>query len=459
MGKALVIDDSITSRMLVAHWLREEGWQVIEAEEGEEGLQLSREHCPDVVLCDLMMPRCNGYTVCRTIRSQGEGGRRPRIIVMTASDYGADRENAREAGADDYLVKPLNRERLMEILAAVEAGGIRASSREAPTVADETPGPVSVRFWGVRGSLPTPGPETIVYGGNTSCVEVRTDGEIIILDAGSGIRRLGLALSREFEGRPMTLTLLLTHTHWDHIQGFPFFVPAYKTENRLRILGAEGARSGLEKTLSSQMESPYFPISMRQMPGNIVIEELKDMRAMVGPVEVSSFFLHHPGICVGYRLAMRGGSIAYLTDHEPFERFMKLSGKNSSEEVAYARGEDQKLVDFIDGADVLIIDSQYAADEYSNRVGWGHGCVDDVVAIAIKARVKQLFLFHHDPDHDDAFITQMVEHGRRLAREAGSELCVEAARERSEFRIPMPIVDRNAGPGVVGRGLIPGSES
>jgi phosphoribosyl 1,2-cyclic phosphodiesterase len=323
-----------------------------------------------------------------------------------------------------------------EILTAVTPGD-EDFSAEARHADSDTPAPVvRVRFWGVRGSLPTPGPETIFYGGNTSCVEVRANDEIIILDAGSGIRRLGLALCAEFKNRPMHLNLLITHTHWDHIQGFPFFLPAYNPENKLRILGVEGARSDLEKTLSSQMESPYFPISMPELPGNITIEELKNMRATAGSVEIKAMFLHHPGICVGYRLATSGGSIAYVTDHEPFERFMKITGKNSPEDVAYARGKDEQLAAFIDGADILIIDSQYDATEYKDRAGWGHGCVDDVVAIATKARAKRLFLFHHDPDHDDGFISKMVAHSRDLVHKARGTLLVEAARERSEVIIP-----------------------
>src|SRR5205814_429419 len=158
-------------------------------------------------------------------------------------------------------------------------------------VSDQT---TVVKFWGVRGSIPTPGQTTVFFGGNTSCVEVRADGEIIILDAGSGIRPLGEALAAEFGGQPIELTLLITHTHWDHIQGFPFFMPAYEARNRVHILGYEGARAGLAATLAGQMESPYFPIALKQMPGNIVIEELKDMTFNVGKIRVDACFSNHP---------------------------------------------------------------------------------------------------------------------------------------------------------------------
>ncbi len=173
----------------------------------------------------------------------------------------------------------------------------------------------------MRGSLPPPGPSTVHYGGNTSCVEVRADGQLIILDAGTGIRGLGLSLAAEFKGVPLSMTLLISHTHWDHIQGLPFFDAAYNPANRVRILGYEGAQAGLHTALSSQMESPYFPVGFQQLPGHITIEEMKDSAFFIGRVEVKSIFLNHPGVCAGYRLNTSSGAIAYLPDNEPFQRY------------------------------------------------------------------------------------------------------------------------------------------
>ena len=170
------------------------------------------------------------------------------------------------------------------------------------------------------GRFRVPAPETVFYGGNTSCVEVRVGTEIIVLDAGSGLRRLGLSLVEEFKDRPMNLNLLITHTHWDHIQGFPFFLPAYDPKNIVTIYGVEGASQGLQNTLSEQMESPYFPISMQQMPGHIAIRELRELKFNVSTVPVQAQFLNHPGICTGYRLFTPGGSISYLPDIEFYHR-------------------------------------------------------------------------------------------------------------------------------------------
>jgi phosphoribosyl 1,2-cyclic phosphodiesterase len=260
-------------------------------------------------------------------------------------------------------------------------------------------------------------------------VEVRADGEIIVLDAGTGIRPLGLSLTQEFNGSPISLTLLLTHTHWDHIQGFPFFVPAYNPKNTVRILGYEGARQGLAATLGAQMESPYFPVGMKELPGNLAIEELRDLHFDVGKVKVQAMFVNHPGICVGYRLNTSGGSVVYIPDNEPFHRMRSQPTPADAKTLEFAQQQDGKLVEFVQGADVLIIDSQYDCAEYESHVGWGHACVDDVVELARRAAVKKLFLFHHDPTHDDERVSRMLAHARQMA---GSGPHVEAAREGLE---------------------------
>ena len=270
----------------------------------------------------------------------------------------------------------------------------------------------------MRGSIPTPGPATVRYGGNTSCIEVRNDDEIIILDAGTGLRPLGLALLEEFKDRPLNLTLLITHTHWDHIQGLPFFAPIYNPRCRLRILGCQGSREGLLNALTGQMESTYFPVPFSKLPGNIEIEELENFNFDIGPVLVRAQRANHPGVCVGYRLFSPDGIVTYFPDTEP-----------------RPGGDDREMIEFIRDADVLILDSQYDRAEYRAHTGWGHGCVDDSVALALKAGVKKLCLFHHDPAHDDKQIDSFLKHARRLAAEQKAKLKVDAAREGMTIRL------------------------
>ena len=269
----------------------------------------------------------------------------------------------------------------------------------------------TLKFWGARGSIPTPGPHTVRYGGNTSCVEIRSGGEIIILDAGTGLRGLGNALTAEFKKRPLHLTMLITHTHWDHIQGLPFFAPIYNPQCRLRLLCSEGARTGLINALTGQMESTYFPVPFSELPSNIEIEELRNHSFTIGQLSIRTLRANHPGNCVGYRILAPDGLIAFFPDTEP------------------RTGRDLEMIDFVRDSDALILDSQYTAAQYKQHIGWGHGCVDDSVALAIAANVKKLWLFHHDPDRSDKEVDALLKHARKLASGHKSKLQVDAARE------------------------------
>ncbi len=437
MKSALIIDDDADYRLLVSELLQADGWQIWVADSGEQGIDLAREHKPRIVVCDLLMPRGNGFHVCRTLRKDPQF-HATRIIVTTGRAYDSDRVSALEAGADDYLVKPFATATLLEKMR--ELTGSKTFSTQFIT-SPKSDGSTWLKFWGVRGSIATPGAGTVVHGGNTSCVELRTAGQLIILDAGTGLRLLGRALTQEFNDQPLQLDLLLSHTHWDHIQGLPFFQPLYRPNNRIRILGYEGARSGLFKVLSSQMESPYFPVGLKELPSNVEIDELRDMDFQLGTVRVQAYFANHPGICVGYRLTTEAGSVAFFPDNEPPHRMQHMRGPDTPDEIArreFVEAESRKLVEFLRDVDVLILDSQYDADEYLRHIGWGHGCVDDVVRLAIEAGAKKLFLFHHDPDHDDAKIAAMTEHARKIAAEMKSPLKIEAAKEGLVVKLGKP---------------------
>ena len=432
MPRVLIIEDDADNRRILAELFARDDWNVLEAKDGDAGVELALRNRPELIVCDLLMPKSNGFEVCRSIREQLQP---TKIIVVSGSDYGVDRTSALEAGADEYLFKPITWELLSSTIDRLLPEIPRRP--EAKPVPDGESVPTRIRLWGVRGSIPVPGKNTVRYGGNTSCVEVRADGEIIILDAGSGIRLLGLALDKEFGPRSMKLTLLISHTHWDHIQGLPFFSPAYNQKNRIRVLGYEGARAGLAKILASQMETPFFPVSLRQLPSHLAIEELKKMEFQVGNVGVRSKFANHPGICVGYRLATSSGSIAYFPDNEPYEELKLLlasrDGISENDARDFASAERRKMVEFLQGCDLAIMDTQYSEEEYAKHVGWGHSSVGSVVSLALDANVNKLLLFHHDPNHDDQMIDKMVEHAHALVAKSGKPLEVEAAREGAEI--------------------------
>ncbi len=299
-----------------------------------------------------------------------------------------------------------------------------------------SPPPVRINFWGTRGSIAVPGPETLRYGGNTTCVELRADGEIIVLDAGSGIRPLGIALENEFQTQPIKLSLLITHAHWDHIQGFPFFKPAYDPKNHISILGCDGAGASFRQIMAEPMKAPFFPITMRELSARMDIKKLNEMKFSIGKVEVHAALVNHPGVCVGYRIFTSGGSVAFLPDHEPYEFFLHSARAKqlSAEQMqGIAADEHARLVQFLRGSDILILDSQYTDQEYQNHIGWGHGSISSVVSLALDAQVQTLILFHHDPSHDDNMVDTMVKSARELVAKSGKPLEVAGAQQGTEI--------------------------
>jgi phosphoribosyl 1,2-cyclic phosphodiesterase/CheY-like chemotaxis protein len=433
MPTVLVIEDDVESRNRIARLFADRGWDVIESEDGKLGIELAYAKRPTVIVCDLLLPKMSGLQVCRAIREKLDS---PKIIIVAGRNYEIDRDAVLEAGGDGYFVKPLQWKKVAAVIKRPRRRAGKLAARQSRALKFHPPS-TRIKFWGVRGSIPVPGPSTIGYGGNTTCVEVRTNGDIIILDAGSGIRELGLALEKEFGSAPIDLTLLLTHTHWDHIQGLPFFLPAYQAKNTINVFGYQGARDGLATILAAQMELPFFPVSWKNLPGTIKVRELKKMEFSVGKVRVRSRFLNHPGVCAGYRLFTKEGSIAFLPDNEPFEPLtLKLAardGMHPHRARAKAVVQRSKLVEFLKDTDVLILDTQYTDEKYQEHIGWGHGALSRVVSLALEARVKKLFLFHHDPSHDDAKIDEMLERARFLVVESGRPLEVEAAREGQEI--------------------------
>lgn len=432
--KLLVIEDDPVGREILRRGLSSQGWEVLEATDGQSGIDMAEASRPRVVICDLHIPVLNGFHVCRRIRENPQFAG-TKIIVLTASRYTGDSHTALESGADHYLIKPVSVGKILELLPKLEPEEETAEVRSrALTRSPFGQQATLVRFWGVRGSIPVPGPETVRYGGNTTCIEIWAGGERLIVDAGTGIRLLGQQMIQGPPEESRNIRLLITHTHWDHIQGLPFFTPAYIKPNRIEVYGFSGAVQSLRTTVLEQMKSVYFPVSPSQL-AVVNFTELRDTAFAIGEVRINTLFTNHPGICLAYRFQTADGSIVCLGDHEVYEAQCLNTPGTNAEDLEFARRQDDEVKAFIQGADILVADAQFDASEYPSRVGWGHSCIDDVVKMAHTAGVGRLLFTHHAPEHSDAKVDGILEHARKLAASLGGTppLQVDAAREGAAF--------------------------
>ena len=254
-----------------------------------------------------------------------------------------------------------------------------------------------VKFWGVRGSTPTPQPENLRYGGNTSCVEVRVGDRIYILDCGTGFRVLGHRLARENGNKPLFAHVFVSHFHWDHIQGMPFFAPLYDSAESRFVFHSSARTRSLRQVMEEQMAAPYFPVNMREMKAVREFHDIEEGRvAFDDAITIQTMWLNHPQGCLGFRIESKDGVLVYATDNEPGHYYF-----------------DKNLRKLAEGADILIYDAQYLPEEYQARKrGWGHSHWREAVNVVMESGAKELILFHHDPDHTDVCIDSVVKEAR-----------------------------------------------
>jgi len=290
-----------------------------------------------------------------------------------------------------------------------------------------------LRFWGTRGSIPSPGPATVRYGGNTPSIEVRTpSGSLVLLDAGTGIRELGRALIARANGSPITGDIYLTHAHWDHIQGFPFFAPAFQQGNRFTIWGTKSLAASIRRVVRDQMSPVVFPVAFEELAATFDFRELVDEHHVSEGFDVRAFPVRHPGGALGYRFSSRtssgtdgGTAFVYISDNE-----LRAGDASASGDRWRA-----KLVEFIRGARVLIHDATYTEEEYETHRGWGHSTYGDAVALALEAGVETLVLFHHSPDRSDDELDIRLNECRAATARSGRTLRIVAAAEGLELDV------------------------
>jgi CheY-like chemotaxis protein/phosphoribosyl 1,2-cyclic phosphodiesterase len=402
--KFFLVDDDPDTLALVTRLLTDAGHEVVVRSSSAEALRDIPDQRPDCVVTDVMMPVMDGFELTRELRRRPELASM-KIVVLSAKTYDFDRRRAKELGADGYIAKPINRE---TFLAAVT---------------DIVTERVVVHYWGVHGTLPAPGPQYIRYGGNTPCVSVEVGGEpLTVFDCGSGIKRLSDHVMAQ-RGQRFSGRIFISHTHWDHINTVPFFVPLYVRGNQIELFGPYQGDLTIERAISAQMESVYFPVTIREFAARLVFRDLREETLEFGPLRFDTMLLRHPGYCLGYRLACRGRTVCYITDNE---LYLPTDPRHDARYV-------ERLAGFVRGADVLITDTTYRDHEYPSKVDWGHSCVSQVADLAARAEVKRLHLFHHDPDQTDADIDAKLEETRRELARLGSKVVCEAPAEGSDL--------------------------
>ena len=363
---------------------------------------------PDCVLLDLMMPGMDGMELCAQLKTFPELSG-TKLIVVSSKSYHYDRKKAFKSGIDGYLTKPIREKTFVANVLRIFADKM------------------DLTFWGVRGTLPVPGQKSVRYGGNTSCVTIEfSRGEFLIFDAGSGIKELSnwmMGLGK----KKIEAKIFISHPHWDHINALPFFVPMYIQGNIFEIFGPRHDDITVHQLISAQMDGVYFPITIQEFASSVTFRDLHEEVLEFDGITIKTMLLHHPGQCLGYRIEYKGRSICYITDNELF-----LEDDEEHYDSFYVK----RLVKFIEGADALITDSTYTDAEYANgKVGWGHSCISQVIDLADRAKVKTLYLFHHDPDQDDDAIDAKLATAQALLEERGSSVVCVAPTDHTHLKI------------------------
>jgi CheY-like chemotaxis protein/phosphoribosyl 1,2-cyclic phosphodiesterase len=405
--RILIAEDAEVMAQLMRTALANQGYEVDVAVDGQECLEKVQASPPDLLILDIMLPKVHGIEVLRRLKSDPRT-QQVGVIVCTARHYKPDQDEARASGAYDVVTKPF---KTGELLSAVERYlyGIRQIRQPEPVMIGKPYTPsirtdgCYFRLWGTRASIPVSGQRYVRHGGNTSCLEVSKGDECIIVDVGSGIRELGLRLAKR---GPRKLHLLITHTHWDHIQGFPFFVPTYIPGFELIIYGAPGFGKDLKSIFRGQLDRDYFPVQFEDMEAKIEFRCVEGDFLQLGSFKVFWEYTHHPAATLAFKFSVCDKTLAYLTDNEFLYGYIGAPQEITPDSPLLVS--HQRLVDFLTGVDLLIAEAQYTNEEYHKKIGWGHSSLSNACALAKLSGVKRWVVTHHDPQHTDEFLDRKL---------------------------------------------------
>lgn len=380
--------------------LENAGHRVTLMTSGKEVLRKVESLEPDCIISDLVMPELDGTDLFKELRAM-KLKKQPTFVILTSKVFEFDRRHAFEAGMDGFLNKPPHPDSFVSDL-------LEIMNKE-----------MNVQFWGVRGTFPVPGENSIYYGGNTNCVTLSlAKKHFFIFDAGTGIKKLSDYLIKQ-KHFPISGKIFLSHPHYDHINGIPFFVPLYMHGNEFDFFGPPQGDIDLEQVISGQMDSIYFPITMKEFSAKISFRDLKEESFNINEVQIRTIYLNHPGRCLGFRVQYNDKVFCYITDHEFY--LENAPFHNSFDE--------DRLIQFMKDADIAVMDTTYKDSEYVMKIGWGHSCVSRVADVADKAKVKLLCIYHHDPDQNDKDIDFKLKEVNKILQSRNSITRCIAPRE------------------------------
>lgn len=431
--KKILIGDPSTALIDAVLTAKEaKDYEFATAKTGPAVLKLIQEFEPDLLILDLMMPHLHGIEVMKTIHANS----RYKGLGIIVSSYHVMVQNyhaAIEEGADYFLVKPFEMPTLFARIEEYFAGTLKPGpftmkgGQEIVQSHCYHPIPSTLssymRFWGTRGSNPVAGSEYVRYGGNTSCLEVRHGDNLLVIDAGTGIRQLGDVIDLEDN---QTIHLFISHTHWDHITGFPFFGPLYKKNCNVVIWAPVGFEKSTKELFTNMLAYAYFPVKLDEMKAKVTFKELRDNRPVsVGDIIVDCHFTNHPGPTVGFKIKSPNKTIGYITDNEVL---LGYHGHPNAIHMKHPLLEPHlDLIEFLKDCDMIVHEAQYFPEEYYRKTGWGHSSIPNATVLLKYAGCKEWLVTHHDPNHKDTDLQVKLQLHNDIIKECGLDIKVDIA--------------------------------
>ena len=425
----LITDDSKIVVKSIEKALKKTDYDLLVANDGQECLDMIEKHSPKLVFLDIMLPKVHGIQVLRKLRENSKN-KDMGVIVSTGRALLQDYQIAIDNGADYYLTKPFKAEAIGTLVSRYFSGNLKPDP--LGTVVNVDPGEKGyyepstssqttyAKTWGTRGSIPVSGLDYYRYGGNTSCLEIRDGKHLIIVDAGSGIRALG---DKVLEEGITDIHLVIGHTHWDHILGFPFFSPVYSPNTNINIYAAKGFHRNVEELFTGMLDHDYFPVRLDEMQANFTFTDLQDSRVPleVGGIKLFYHYANHPGSTLCFKVVSENRTIGYASDNE---FLLGYHGHPAEITIDHPLVHPYRsLVDFYQGCDTLIHEAQYTPQEYRKKVGWGHSSVSNAAVLMNLCRPKEWVATHHDPSHTDHILLEKLVLHRQALADCGLTTC------------------------------------